>query len=122
MTLTLCGLIIHGFGWDKAYFVTSGLMLLFYLLWVYLAYDTPDQHPTITENERNYIKEAIGKSVSKQKVSVLFIDFSNQLKLKKKKKNGYKRGDIITLAINLQKFDQMKRYLLKDYNHIQSIT
>ncbi|XP_014235029.1 putative inorganic phosphate cotransporter [Trichogramma pretiosum] len=67
VTLSLCGLIIAYYGWTTAYYVTSGLMLIFYLLWVLLAYDTPDQHPTITEKERNYIKEQIGTSVSKQK-------------------------------------------------------
>ncbi|KAJ8665113.1 hypothetical protein QAD02_006775 [Eretmocerus hayati] len=67
VTLTLCGLIIHYWkSWELAYYVTSGLMLIFYVLWVYLIYDTPDEHPTITEKEKNYIKEQIGTTVSKK--------------------------------------------------------
>lgn len=45
-------------------------MLVFYALWFFLAYDTPDVHPTITDQEKAYIKEKIGSTVSKQKVKI----------------------------------------------------
>ena len=67
VTFALCGQVISAFGWKSAYYVTSGVILVFYALWVYLIYDTPDQHPGITENEITYIREQIGTSVSKQK-------------------------------------------------------
>ncbi|XP_043801699.1 sialin-like [Apis laboriosa] len=70
VTFTLCGQIISAFGWKAAYYVTSGLILIFYALWVFLIYDTPDLHPGITENEKVFIKEQIGTSVSKQKVKL----------------------------------------------------
>ncbi|KAK0175029.1 hypothetical protein PV327_008814 [Microctonus hyperodae] len=70
VTFSLCALIIEAFGWKAAFYTTSGLMLVFYAVWVWLAYDTPDQHPTITEKERNYIKEKVGTAVSKNKVSL----------------------------------------------------
>ena len=44
-------------------------MLIFWALWTYLAYDTPDDHPTITEDEKIYIKEQIGKTVAKTQVN-----------------------------------------------------
>lgn len=69
VTFTLCGQIISAFGWKAAYYVTSGLILIFYVLWIFLIYDTPDVHPRITKNEKDYIKEQIGTTVSKQKVS-----------------------------------------------------
>lgn len=72
VTFTLCGQIISAFGWKAAYYITSGLILIFYALWVFLIYDTPDLHPGITENEKVFIKEQIGTSVSKQKVSINF--------------------------------------------------
>ncbi|KAF7379027.1 hypothetical protein HZH66_015261 [Vespula vulgaris] len=59
VTFSLCGQVISSFGWKAAYYVTSGLMLLFYVLWVYLIYDTPDVHPGITQKEKSYIKEQI---------------------------------------------------------------
>ncbi|XP_035724577.1 sialin-like [Vespa mandarinia] len=68
VTFSLCGQVISAFGWKAAYYVTSGLMLLFYVLWVYLIYDTPDVHPGITQKEKLYIKEQIGTSISKQKM------------------------------------------------------
>ena len=67
VTMTLCGWVISAYGWHAAYYTTSGLMLIFYALWFFLAYDTPDIHPTITESERAYIREQIGNTVSKQK-------------------------------------------------------
>ena len=57
-------------------------MLVFYVLWLILAYDTPDSHPTITEKEKNYIKQQIGTSISKQKVyesRTLFLSFRSSL-------------------------------------------
>lgn len=70
VTFALCGQVISAFGWKAAYYVTSGLMLIFYVLWVFLIYDTPDIHPNITEKEKAYIKEQIGTTVSKQKVQL----------------------------------------------------
>lgn len=67
VTFSFCGAIIHSYGWKAAFYTTSGAILIFYLLWVYLAYDTPDTHPTITKEEKAYIKEQIGSSISKQK-------------------------------------------------------
>lgn len=68
VTMTLCGLIIPVMHWPGAYYVTSGLILIFWALWVYLIYDTPDDHPTITDTEREYIKEKIGTTITKEKV------------------------------------------------------
>lgn len=65
VTFALCGYVIHEWGWRASYYVTSGLMLIFWALWTLLAYDTPDVHPTITEAEKAYIKEKIGTSVAK---------------------------------------------------------
>ncbi|XP_014485648.1 PREDICTED: sialin-like [Dinoponera quadriceps] len=70
VTFTLCGAVISAYGWKAAFYVTSGLMLVFYALWVFLVYDTPDLHPGITEKEKTYIKEQIGTTVSKQKVQL----------------------------------------------------
>ncbi|XP_043464166.1 sialin isoform X2 [Leptopilina heterotoma] len=65
VTFALCGYITSTWGWTSSYYVTSGLMLIFGAIWIYLAYDTPDTHPTITEAEKSYIKEQIGKTVTK---------------------------------------------------------
>nr|XP_033326414.1 sialin-like [Megalopta genalis] len=70
VTFAICGQIISAFGWKAAYYSTSILILIFYALWTFLIYDTPDMHPGITEKERCYIKEQIGTSVSKQKLQL----------------------------------------------------
>ncbi|XP_012276616.1 sialin-like [Orussus abietinus] len=70
VTYSLCGHIISEYGWKTSYYVTSSLILVFFVLWVYLIYDTPDKHPGITEKEKAYIKEQIGSTISKQKVKL----------------------------------------------------
>lgn len=70
VTFSLCAFVIEAFGWKASFYTTSGLMLIFYALWVWLAYDTPDVHPTITEKEKNYIRENIGTLATKNKVTL----------------------------------------------------
>lgn len=35
--------------------------IIWYVLWLLLAYGSPAEHPTITEEERTYIETAIGE-------------------------------------------------------------
>lgn len=37
--------------------------IIWYVLWLLLAYGSPAEHPTITEEERTYIETAIGEKV-----------------------------------------------------------
>lgn len=81
-------------------------MLIFGAVWIYLAYDTPDTHPTITEAEKSHIKEQIGKTVAKNHVSKfdnkryqgrnIFYSFSFKMK---KNKTNYLLISIITAKI-----------------------
>lgn len=43
--------------------------ILWYVMWLLLAYGSPADHPTITEEERLYIEAAIGETVNQLSVT-----------------------------------------------------
>lgn len=43
--------------------ICSGTFGIFwYMFWILVSYESPAEHPTITEEERRYIEESIGES------------------------------------------------------------
>lgn len=42
---------------------------MWYVMWLLLAYGSPADHPTITEEERLYIEAAIGETVNQLSVT-----------------------------------------------------
>lgn len=36
--------------------------IFWYMFWVLVSYESPAEHPTITDEERRYIEESIGES------------------------------------------------------------
>lgn len=48
---------------DYALMMCSGSFgIVWYLFWVLTSYESPAEHPTITDEERRYIEESIGES------------------------------------------------------------
>jgi hypothetical protein len=78
--------------WQCVFYVTGGLTLTWYAFWCYLVYDSPAQHPWISNAERNYLERVIGDSVTSHKVFreilrgtviiILLIKLSIEIKLK----------------------------------------
>jgi hypothetical protein len=48
--------------------MTGGLTLIWCAVWWYLVYDSPAQHPRISDTERKYLERAIGDSIASHKV------------------------------------------------------
>ncbi|XP_067614238.1 sodium-dependent phosphate transport protein 1 isoform X2 [Eurosta solidaginis] len=71
LTYPLCGFIINEFGWRYVFYTTGSLGMLWCILWYYLAFNTPKEHPRISTKEFEYIeftvsaeaKEALGMKV-----------------------------------------------------------
>ncbi|XP_066993793.2 vesicular glutamate transporter 3 [Anabrus simplex] len=63
LTYPLCGFLIAHFGWRVVFYVTGSLGVLWCLMWLLLAFDTPALHPRITTTERNYIENSVGNTV-----------------------------------------------------------
>lgn len=70
MTFPICGYIIDIWGWEYVFHVSAIVGTIWYAAWFTLAFDSPAEHPRISEAEKDYILTSLGESVSKQKVSL----------------------------------------------------
>ncbi|KAK2585123.1 hypothetical protein KPH14_008633 [Odynerus spinipes] len=59
ITYPLCAAVCNAFGWEAAFHVTSTLGVIWYCFWFFLVYDSPQTHPRITDDEKNYILDNI---------------------------------------------------------------
>lgn len=57
LSYPLCGFIIAHYGWRIVFYVTGSLGLFWCIIWWYLAFDTPQEHPRITKLELAYIQK-----------------------------------------------------------------
>lgn len=63
LTYPLCGFLIAHFGWRIVFYVTGSCGVLWCVVWWFLAFDTPAEHPRITASERHYIESNVGNTV-----------------------------------------------------------
>lgn len=56
---SLCGLLIEAFGWPAAFYGPALAAAMFTVLWYFLVFDTPAQHPRILPKEREYIRQSL---------------------------------------------------------------
>ncbi|KDR19761.1 Vesicular glutamate transporter 2 [Zootermopsis nevadensis] len=68
LTYPLSGLLMAVLDWQYVFYVTGALTLTWYAFWWYLVYDSPAQHPRISDAERKYLERVIGDSVASHKV------------------------------------------------------
>ncbi|KAK0182211.1 hypothetical protein PV327_000372 [Microctonus hyperodae] len=67
ITYLLCAVIIHYYNWEAAFYTTSCIGIIWYCFWLYFAYDSPQQHPRISQEELKYILENTPAVVSDNK-------------------------------------------------------
>lgn len=72
ITYPLCGFILSTFSWEAVFYVTGVIGVIWFIFWWILVYDSPAQHPNISEKERNYIEKSLGQTVAKEKVLIRF--------------------------------------------------
>ncbi|XP_014210348.1 sialin isoform X2 [Copidosoma floridanum] len=49
--------------WESGWYIPAIMMLFWVVIWFFTAYDSPADHPTISEEEKNYILTAQGNSL-----------------------------------------------------------
>lgn len=56
-------LCAHGFagGWPSVFYVFGILGVIWFFVWMFIIYDTPRDHPTISQEEMYYIESAVGQ-------------------------------------------------------------
>ncbi|XP_063222060.1 sialin-like [Bacillus rossius redtenbacheri] len=58
---SLTGYLIDNCGWEAVFYIFAGMKCLSLCLWFLLIHDTPQQHPRISEEEKNYIVSTVKK-------------------------------------------------------------
>ncbi|PSN33884.1 Sialin [Blattella germanica] len=61
ISMVLSGVLADAGGWPLVFYFFGGLCVAFIIPWYFLAYDTPDVHPRISETEKNAILNGIGQ-------------------------------------------------------------
>jgi MFS family permease len=49
LSLPACSLVSHYFGWEYIFYVFGGLSIVWFVLWVFLAFESPEDHPRISK-------------------------------------------------------------------------
>ncbi|MBN3300923.1 VGL2A protein, partial [Amia calva] len=62
IAMPLAGILVQYSGWSSVFYVYGCFGIFWYMFWILVSYESPAVHPTITEEERNYIEESIGES------------------------------------------------------------
>lgn len=52
LTMPLSGFLISTWGWPSVFYITGTIGLLWSMAWFYFVYDSPAEHPRITQEER----------------------------------------------------------------------
>lgn len=63
----MLGVIIESLGWQYGFYVPALMTFIFVLFWYILVADSPADHPRISMQERDYIHDSLGSTVSKEK-------------------------------------------------------
>ena len=61
LTTSVSGLILRysAIGWPMVFYVIGGFGVIWYILWLGLVYNEPNDHPLISEKELNFMKDAM---------------------------------------------------------------
>ncbi|XP_076291819.1 sialin isoform X2 [Lasioglossum baleicum] len=67
LTYPMVAVIAEQLNWENGWYIPSLLMLVWILFWVVLTYDSPAEHPGITDEEKQYILQAQAGTVRAKK-------------------------------------------------------
>lgn len=70
ITYPLCAAVSNSFGWGASFHVTSLLGVIWYCFWHFFVYDSPQQHPRISDDEKNYIFDNITGSEDEKETQI----------------------------------------------------
>uniref|UniRef100_A0AAQ5XIW3 Major facilitator superfamily (MFS) profile domain-containing protein n=1 Tax=Amphiprion ocellaris TaxID=80972 RepID=A0AAQ5XIW3_AMPOC len=64
IAMPLAGILVQYVGWSSVFYIYGVFGIIWYVLWLLLAYGSPAEHPTITDEERMYIESTIGETIN----------------------------------------------------------
>lgn len=63
ITYPIFGFIMKNSCWENVFHFCGIVGLIWYILWAYFVYDSPDHHPRIHPVEKDYILNSLGSTV-----------------------------------------------------------
>lgn len=57
--MLISGIIAGALGWEQVFYIQGGLSILWLIAWVFLTADTPEKQTLISQEERDYIVNAL---------------------------------------------------------------
>lgn len=68
ITWPMAGYLLQYFGWSSAFYVAATVTFLLTILWYWIVYNSPAEHPRIKQSEREYIEKSIENDTTKPTV------------------------------------------------------
>lgn len=65
ITWPLAAFLMQHYGWQSAYYAGSAIAILLTVLWYWIVYNSPADHPRIRQEERDLIKNSLGSEAAK---------------------------------------------------------
>lgn len=73
ITLPVCGLLISTWGWESVFYITGIVGIAWSAMWFNFVFESPAEHPRITEYERYYIESQIAKQMKPSAKVIYFM-------------------------------------------------
>lgn len=77
LTWPFVAYLMTQFGWVYTFYLPATIVLAVTILWFIIVYNSPIEHPRISEQELKYIESAQGSTVSRAHVIEVFL-FSSE--------------------------------------------
>ncbi|XP_049799098.1 sialin-like [Schistocerca nitens] len=69
LSMGLSGILAAAGGWPLVFYFFGALAVVWFIPWIFLIYDSPDKHPRISEEEKEYILSSLGEELNAKKVA-----------------------------------------------------
>ncbi|XP_069676543.1 putative inorganic phosphate cotransporter isoform X1 [Periplaneta americana] len=73
ISMVLSGILAEAGGWPLPFYIFGGISICFIVPWFLLMYDTPEEHPRISDEEKNYILSSNGETTKKASAPVPWV-------------------------------------------------
>lgn len=57
--MLISGIIAGALGWEQVFYIQGGLSILWLIVWAFLTADSPEKQTLISQEERDYITNAL---------------------------------------------------------------
>lgn len=80
VTWPVAGFLMQHLGWAWAFYIPALFTFIITAVWYYCVYNNPDEHPGISQQEKEYIAANLGHTAPSQKVKFHMTHETTRLK------------------------------------------